>query len=159
VNKDLDLAKLAKMLGLLGSTGDGEVANAGRLADRLVRDAGMIWPDFVEAFKTAEIATAAAAELLAENTALRAELDQLRGAGGAVAPWQNIGSGGSRAQTGAIWALDLHARGAVWLSSDFEVPFLTRCSTWTGSLTPRMQPVYERIIARVASRTGLAPPP
>jgi hypothetical protein len=159
VSKDLDLAKLAKLLGMLGSTGDGEVANAGGLADRLVRDAGMVWSDFIEAFKTAETATAAAAELLAENTAMRAELDQLRGGGGVIAPWQNIGSGDSRAQTGALWALDLHAQGAVWLSADFEVPFLIRCSTWTGATTPRMQPVYDRIIARVASRTGLAPPP
>jgi hypothetical protein len=159
VSKDLDLAKLSKMLGVLGSAGDGEVANAGRLADRLVRDAGMVWSEFIESFKAAETATAAAAALLAENSAMRAELDELRSTGGAIAPWQNIESGGSRAQTGALWALDLHAQGAVWLSPDFEVPFLTRCSTWTGRLTERMQPVFDQIIARVASRTGLMPPP
>jgi hypothetical protein len=30
---------------MLGSTHDGEVANAGRLADRLVREAGVTWHD------------------------------------------------------------------------------------------------------------------
>jgi hypothetical protein len=159
VSSDIDLTLLGKMLGMLGSRGDGEALNAARLANKLVRLSGRTWADFIEAFKVAETATAAAAELLAENTAMRAELDELRSTGGAVAPWQNIGSGGSRAQTGALWALDLHAQGAVWLSPDFEVPFLTRCSTWTGRLTERMQPVFDRIIARVAARTGLMPPP
>jgi len=36
---------LARLLGMLGSSHDGEVANAGRLADRLVRGAGMTWFD------------------------------------------------------------------------------------------------------------------
>ena len=35
------------MLGLLGSDFDGEVANAGRLADKLVRSAGLTWPDII----------------------------------------------------------------------------------------------------------------
>jgi hypothetical protein len=159
VSKPLDLARLARVLGLTGSSMDGEALTAARTADRLVRDSGRTWADFIEAYKVAETATAAAAELLGENTAMRAELEELRSNGSAVAPWQNTGSGGSSAQTGALWALALYEQGAVWLSVDFEVPFLTRCSTWTGRLTEKMQPVYERIIARVASRTGLMPPP
>jgi hypothetical protein len=37
--------RLARLLGMLGSSHDGEVANAGRLADRLVRGAGLTWTD------------------------------------------------------------------------------------------------------------------
>jgi hypothetical protein len=44
---DLDREHLAKILGLLGSTYDGEVAAAGRQADGLVRRAGLTWFDVV----------------------------------------------------------------------------------------------------------------
>lgn len=44
---EADRDRLAKLLGLLGSAYDGEVANAGRLADRLVRSAGLTWPDII----------------------------------------------------------------------------------------------------------------
>ena len=40
---EADRDRLAKLLGLLGSDFDGEVATAGRLADRLVRSAGLTW--------------------------------------------------------------------------------------------------------------------
>jgi hypothetical protein len=42
---DADRDRLAKLLGLLGSDFDGEVAAAGRLADKLVRNAGLAWSD------------------------------------------------------------------------------------------------------------------
>ena len=44
---EADRDRLAKLLGLLGSAYDGEVANAGRLADKLVRSAGLTWPDVI----------------------------------------------------------------------------------------------------------------
>jgi hypothetical protein len=44
---EVDRDRLAKLLGLLGSAYDGEVANAGRLADKLVRGAGLMWPDII----------------------------------------------------------------------------------------------------------------
>ncbi len=40
-------ARLAKLLGMLGSAHDGEVVAAGRMADRLVREAGATWFDVV----------------------------------------------------------------------------------------------------------------
>ena len=43
----LDRAKLVKTLGMLGSDHDGEVAAAGRAADRLIREAGLRWPDII----------------------------------------------------------------------------------------------------------------
>ena len=41
----IDRDRLSKLLGMLGSDHDGEVINAARAADRLVRDAGLRWPD------------------------------------------------------------------------------------------------------------------
>ena len=37
--------RLARLLGMLGSAHDGEALNAGRLADKLVRGAGLTWHD------------------------------------------------------------------------------------------------------------------
>jgi hypothetical protein len=42
---DVDRDRLTRLLGMLGSDFDGEVANAGRLADKLVRSAGLTWHD------------------------------------------------------------------------------------------------------------------
>jgi hypothetical protein len=39
--------RLTQLLGMLGSDHDGEVVNAGRLATRLVRSAGLTWNDVV----------------------------------------------------------------------------------------------------------------
>ena len=44
---EADRDRLARLLGMLGSAFDGEVANAGRLADKLVRGAGLSWPDII----------------------------------------------------------------------------------------------------------------
>lgn len=44
---ETDRDKLTRLLGMLGSDFDGEVANAGRLADRLVRNAGLTWRDII----------------------------------------------------------------------------------------------------------------
>jgi hypothetical protein len=42
---DVDRDRLSKLLGLLGSIHAGEVAAAGRAAHRLIREAGLTWPD------------------------------------------------------------------------------------------------------------------
>jgi hypothetical protein len=154
----IDLNKFSRVVGLLGSDYEGERLNAVTLGSRLLKDAGMHWSDFIEAYRRAEIATEAAAVLLAENTALKAELDQLRRTGTAVALWNDVGAQVSDTRRAAAWALDLHHRGIVWLSPGFEVPFLTRCSTWTGTLTPRMAPIFQRVMDRIVERTGLTPP-
>jgi hypothetical protein len=36
-----------RILGMLGSAHDGEIAAGGRAADRLIRDAGLRWPDVI----------------------------------------------------------------------------------------------------------------
>ena len=43
-----DITRLVRLLGMLGSEHDGEVANAGRLADRLVRELGLTWGEVVQ---------------------------------------------------------------------------------------------------------------
>jgi hypothetical protein len=42
-----DRARLIKCLGLLGSAHDDEVANAGRMADRLIKDRGYTWDEML----------------------------------------------------------------------------------------------------------------
>jgi hypothetical protein len=44
---EADRNRLTWLLGMLGSNFDSEVANAGRLADKLVRAAGLTWPDII----------------------------------------------------------------------------------------------------------------
>jgi hypothetical protein len=157
-SSSLDLDKFSRIVGRLGSDHEGERSNAVTLGSRMLEAAGMRWEDFIQAYPRAEIATAAAAELLAENTALKAELDQLRRTGTAVALWQEVGAKISDTRTAALWALDLHHRGQVYLSPNFEFPFLKRCTTWTGRLTPKMQPIFQRIMDTVVERTGQTPP-
>ena len=39
--------RLVRLLGMLGSAHDGEVANAGRMADRLIRESGLTWSQII----------------------------------------------------------------------------------------------------------------
>jgi hypothetical protein len=39
--------RLVKLLGLLGSEHDGEIANAGRMADRFVKNQGLTWDELI----------------------------------------------------------------------------------------------------------------
>jgi hypothetical protein len=43
----LDPGKLARILGMLGSAHDSETLAAGRAANKLVREAGLTWPDVI----------------------------------------------------------------------------------------------------------------
>jgi hypothetical protein len=45
----IDRAKLAKLLGMVGSAHDGEALNAARLADQLVRTRDLRWADVIGA--------------------------------------------------------------------------------------------------------------
>ena len=64
----IDRERLIKLLGLLGSDHDGEIVAAGRMADALIRDAGVTWADVI-APETVQ------RELI---DALRAENEELR---------------------------------------------------------------------------------
>jgi hypothetical protein len=67
----LDRERLAKLLGLLGSDFDAEVAAAGRAADRLVCEAGLRWSDVILAGQAPPRGDPAIAEAI--HTALACE--------------------------------------------------------------------------------------
>jgi hypothetical protein len=119
----------------------------------------MRWEDLLSPAHELEIATEAAAVLLAEKAALKAELEQLRTAGTAIATWSEVGAAIADTQRTAQWALDLHRHGSVWLS-EFEVRFLSTCTQWGGRLIPKQAPIFRRVIERIgiAVRTGMTPP-
>jgi hypothetical protein len=153
----LDLKKLGRVIAMVSSSHEGEALTALRLANRMLRDAGMRWEDLLSPAHELEIATEAAAVLLAENTALKAERDQLRTTGTTIATWSEVGAAIANTQRTAQWALDLHRYGRVWLS-DFEVRFLSTCTQWDGCLTPKQAPIFRRVTERIAVRTGMTPP-
>jgi hypothetical protein len=73
----LDRGKLAKMLGMLGSRHDGEVASAGRSAHTLINDAGITWTEVLTAPDGADpVDRNTLAEAEAENRRLVIELAQ-----------------------------------------------------------------------------------
>jgi hypothetical protein len=154
---ELDLKKLGRVIAMVGSGHEGEALTALRLADRMLRNAEMRWEDLLSPAHETEIATEAAAVLLAENTALRAELVQLRTTGTAIATWSEVGPAIAAPQRAAEWALDLHRHGRVWLS-EFEVRFISTCTQWDGRLTPKQAPIFRRVMERIAVRTGMTPP-
>ena len=47
MGETLDRKRLVQILGLLSSEHDGERANAGAMADKMVRAAGLRWPDVI----------------------------------------------------------------------------------------------------------------
>ena len=83
----------------------------------------------------------------------------MRSNGTAVAIWHDVGAPILNTRGAGEWALQLHRGRLIWLTPNFELPFLRRCSTWVGRLTPRMQPIFRRILDRVCTSTGLQPPP
>lgn len=155
----LDLDKIATMLAIADTTEhEGERSTAIRMAGKALRAAGTTWQELLTPYRELETASLAAAQLLAENDQLRAALARAEASNGSV-PWQDVSvasPGNHRAA--ARWALDLHREGAIWLSA-FETRFLDRCTTWTGSLTPKMRPIFDSIMQRIIERTGLRPPP
>jgi hypothetical protein len=151
---DLDLQKLARILGMCGSAHDGEVVNAARAADRMVKEAGTRWRDLLQT------PVEAARVLCDENLALRAELDQLRADAANntnVAIWNDVGAQTSDSQAAAQWALDLHGAGRIWLSPR-EIEFLALCKTWRSGLTATMAAWIRGILDRAVAATGCVPP-
>ena len=44
----MDRGRLAQVLGMLGSAHDGEIVNAARLAVRMLKEAGLTWPQLLD---------------------------------------------------------------------------------------------------------------
>jgi hypothetical protein len=70
----IDRERLIKLLGLLGSDHDGEIASAGRMADALIRDAGVTWADVIAPDAIQQELVGA---LRAENEELREQVYRL----------------------------------------------------------------------------------
>jgi hypothetical protein len=165
VAEKLDLVKFTHIVAMIDSAHDGEATNAWRLASRMLKAAGRTLADFIAPFAEAEtlraenkVATDAVEVLLAENQALRGELDALRSTGTAVAPWVEVAAPGANHRTAAQWALGLYDDARVWLT-DREREFLGTCSRWTGQLRPKQREWFDRLMTRIVQQTGMSPPP
>src|SRR6516165_6110804 len=77
----MDRGRLARLLGMLGSLHDGEVVNAGRLAVRMLKQAGITWQQLLAPTVNGHnesVVIDAARALLAENDQLKDEVEDLR---------------------------------------------------------------------------------
>ena len=77
----MDRGRLAQLLGMLGSSHDGEVVNAGRLAVRMLKQAGVTWQQLLAPTVNGHnesVVIDAARALLAENDQLKDEVEDLR---------------------------------------------------------------------------------
>jgi hypothetical protein len=152
--------RLIRVLGMTGSSFDGEALAALRMAQKLMAEHRIAW---------AELVTGNTAEPFRdqrENDRLRGENEMLRRAvatlvaklaagAGAEEPRRN---GADNHQERARWILGLYETHALALS-ERELEFLETVSGWTGPLTEKQQSWFDNLLARVISRTGQQPPP
>jgi hypothetical protein len=153
----LDRQRLTRIVAMCGSRHDGEALNAVRLADRIIQKAGLTWEDLLAPYAQLQVAVEAARVLLDENTSLRAELERQRSNSSSFVEWREVGPASESIRAAAEWVLDLYVNRLCWLSA-FEIDFVKRCMNWVGALPPGEQPVFRRIVTRIAERTGLTPP-
>jgi hypothetical protein len=152
----VDRTRLAQLLGMLGSDFDGEVINAGRLAVRMVKEAGITWPQVLDGERE-RVAVEAARVLLTENEQLQfrnrelqEELARLR-----------------RPPLPQTWTLpctpgEQTAQAIEWTAilTDWERSFITDMSERWRPPTEKQQAILDRIsskIAGVARARGLRP--
>jgi hypothetical protein len=159
---------MARVLGMLGSAAQGERDNAARTAEKLRCASGLSWSDIVAAPADSNegVAAEAARILLAENEALRAEIEALRGC---ELDFEPVAPPALSHAKAAKWALDTHAAGVISLT-DFEVTFLTTCARWRGvtflttcarwrgALTEKQGPIFQGIVENIQRRSRKRPP-
>lgn len=139
--------RLTKLIAMVGSDHDGEVINAVRAADRLLRQHKLTWHDFLLPNGGSPLVTVLQSELASarrENQQLRAQL------AARPSPFEQP-DGNHAAQ--AQWALDLGLA-----LNDFECGFLESIAARPWPLTERQQPVFARIMAKVQRMSGRTPP-
>ena len=134
----LDRERLARVLGLMGSSHDGEALAAARKACALIRVAGLTWP---------EILTGRAPQrpgLAADNARLRREIARLKAQLAAASPadprsWS--------------WSLQLElCRARRANLSPWESEFVDNIAARAGGPSPRQAAVLSRIAAKAAAR-------
>src|SRR6516164_256598 len=140
----MDRERLARLLGMLGSAHDGEVVNAGRLAVRLLKSAGLTWEQALN-LDTSDLAVRTAQKLWAENNHLRADneilLDEVRRLRArsleTPASWRKPQSGAEQIEQAIEWTAFL---------SDWEREFVTSIAgRWR--LTEKQQARLDRCLA------------
>ena len=73
----MDRSRLAQVLGMMGSAHDGEALNAARVAVRMLKEAGLTWPQMLDGGQE-RAAVEAARVLLQENERLQLEKQELQ---------------------------------------------------------------------------------
>jgi len=163
----VDRERLAMILGMLGSAHDGEVVNAARLAVRMLKEARLTWPQVLDGER---VATEAARVLLQKNEELRARIDELCDRIGDIAGsdvWalkrENDElkdrlaelSGTPQQRREQVELVRLYAR----YLGPFETDFLNTVAGWHGQLSPKQQPIWNRIVARIERLRDRGVPP
>jgi hypothetical protein len=122
----------------------------------MLASAGMRWSDFLDADERAATAKEVARMAIAEAVELRhriVELEQSAGDG-----WTSVRVPPTKAAKIADWALGVGCAGDGWMS-DWELGFLASLSRWVGPTTPKQTAHLQRIVDRIAAKTGRRPPP
>jgi hypothetical protein len=153
---EIDRDRLIKLLGMTGSSHDGEALSALRRALDLLAAAGVTWDDLLHGpGGELEVATQAAAQLLAENTALSDEIERLRsllGCDDVDEEWRSLEDFAGR----ACWCLTLQRAGKIRFS-ELDRDFLDAVMHWEGELPTEHQRVLQQVLRDVHRRTGLRP--
>jgi hypothetical protein len=105
ITAQLDLTRLAKLLGMCSSAHEGERANAARMANDMVRSSGASWEEVLDGADHA-VAVEACRQLLAENEQLQAEVERLRSnlpAPRPPQPWASAESWRDGAEALLLW--------------------------------------------------------
>jgi hypothetical protein len=116
--------RLVRFCGMLGSDHDGERANAARMADRLIREAGLTWE-----------------AVIAVPAALHRPASQAQ-------PQPDPGASGMGRVAEAQRILALHRA----LLTQWEADFLQNIAGWRGPLSSRQQAVFDRIATKIAAK-------
>jgi hypothetical protein len=155
-----DLTRLARLLGMLGSNHDGEVASAGRMAHRLVATHKLSWdellkngtqPGSVDKLYTQDDIVASYNAGLHEG--MKQGMDQARAAE-AVAKFRSTNQYRRSLAPWRAWCQDALDEAADDLS-EWEYGFL-ESFIQRGFDTPT--PKQEAVMRRIATKIGIAPP-
>jgi hypothetical protein len=152
----IDRSRLVKLLNLTRSNHDPEALNALRRALDLLGAAGMNWDELLcGPGGELEVATRAAAQLLAENTALYDEVERLRrllGSDDVDEEWRSLDDFAGQAR----WCLTLQRAGKTRFG-ELDSDFLDAVAHWEGALPTEHQRVLQQVLRDVHRRTGLRP--
>jgi hypothetical protein len=154
-----DAERLVAMIGMLGSSYEGEALAALRMVAPLLEKLGLSWVDVGQALVQREKLLAAASQLQAErDEALRevARVKRLNGNGGGTLAqaWVDTGTPRSVESKHAAWLLGLGVH-----FSQKEIDFLNNCARRRGPLSPAMRDWLADLVRNAVLRTGQAPPP